>query len=218
MAHPAVHSRGENLLIFEVRLQASRGENLLGTTVSLALLATSASNQYTPMAPGGIIAWVICNGRKKQQIGGWLLYYYWQLYAGALMSAAFFGIALQSYVPENFDDKSRYALFLTSTVPLLIVFAFQIAVGTFLISVRTWDLLRLLRWLMMAEIGASVIGVAIDSKYFPDNVGLDFFTLIPAILWLAYFFKSKRVAHVFKLHDWDEAVKTIYPSAVTTAT
>lgn len=102
-------------------------------------------------------------------------------------------------------------MFLTSTVPLLITYALQVAVATFLISVRTWDLLRLLRWLLVAEIAISGLGIAIDTKYFPDNIILDFFTIVPAILWLAYFFRSQRVTHVFKLHDWDEAVNNIYP-------
>jgi hypothetical protein len=180
-------------------------------TFLLAALATSSSSQYTPTLPGGIIAWVVCNNRKKQQIGGWLLYYYWQLYSGAVVTIIFFAIAFQSYVPENFDDKRRYVLFLTSTVPLLITYALQVAVATFLISVRTWDLLRLLRWLLVAEIAISGLGIAIDTKYFPDNIILDFFTIVPAILWLAYFFRSQRVTHVFKLHDWDEAVNNIYP-------
>jgi hypothetical protein len=191
---------------------------MLATAVVLAALATSSSNQYTPTLPGGIIAWIICNNRKKQQIGGWLLYYYWQLYSGVIMSAIFFAIAFQSYVPENFNNKSTYILFLTSTVPVLIIYALQIAVATFLISVRTWDLLRLLRWLMMAEIAAASIATAVDAKYFPDNVFLNLLTLVPAILWLAYFFKSQRVTHVFKSHDWDEAVKNIYPIQPTLAT
>jgi hypothetical protein len=187
------------------------GRSIMRPAALLLLFATS-SNQYTPTLPGGIIAWAICNGRKKQEIGGWLLYYYWQLYSSVVLSAIFFAIAIQSYVPENFDDNKQYLLFLASTVPLLVVYALQVAVATFLISVRTWDLLCLLRWLIVAEVAVACVATAIDTKFFPDNVFLNVFTLVPAICWVAYFFKSQRIMHVFKSHDWDKAVTIIYPS------
>jgi hypothetical protein len=182
--------------------------------IFLALLfaATSSSNQFTPSCPGGIIAWIICNGRKRQEIGGWLLYYYWQLYAGALVSVIFFAIAFQSYVPESFADPTRYHLFLASIVPTLLLLALELAVATLMISVRTWDMLKLLRLLMMASLVAAGIALIIDIKTFPDNIAFDVLTIIQSALWLAYFFLSRRVVHVFKSHDWDVAVNTMYPA------
>jgi hypothetical protein len=55
-------------------------------------------------------------------------------------------------------------------------------------SVIVW-----LRWLIGAEVVAAIISTIIDVNYFPDNVGLNFLTLVPEALWLAYFFRSKRV-------------------------
>jgi len=108
---------------------------------------------------------------------------------------------------------------LASTVPTIVIFALQVAVATILISVRTWDLLRLLRWLIAAQVVAASVGMLIDIKYFPENVALGIiFTLGPEILWLAYFLKSRRVLHVFKSHDWDLAVKAIYPTQPTPVT
>jgi hypothetical protein len=180
--------------------------------LTLALFAAS-NNGYTPTAPGGIIAWVVCNARKKHEFGGWLLFFYWQLYSGIVLTIVFFSMNFQSYVPDNFDDPSRYYLFLGSAAPTIVILALQAAVATIMISVRTWDLLRLLRWLIAAQVVAASIGTLIDIKYFPDNVALGIIlTLTPEILWLAYFLKSKRVLHVFKSHDWDLAVNSIYPS------
>jgi hypothetical protein len=185
---------------------------MMRSSLLLAVFAAN-SNQYTPTFPGGIIAWVICNARKRHEYGGWLLFFYWQLYSGILMTLLFFSINFQSYVPENFQNPATYYLFLGSVLPTLVIFALQVAVGTILISVRTWDLLRLLRWLILAQVIAASISTVIDIKYFPDNVALGlFFSLVPETLWLAYFFKSKRVQHVFQLHDWDVAVNTLYPT------
>jgi hypothetical protein len=182
---------------------------------SLLLLAAATNNQYTPTFPGGIIAWIVCNARKRQEYGGWLLYFYWQLYSGVIMTTVFFCINFQSYVPENFgDERSRYYWFLLSTVPSLVFFALQVAVATVLISVRTWDLLRLLRGLICAQVVAAFVGLMIDAKLFPENIALNMmFTLVPYTFWLAYFYVSKRVRHVFQTHDWDAAVEMIHPTA-----
>src|SRR5262249_21758353 len=173
----------------------------------------------TPTLPlGGVIAWIICNGRKRQQIGGWLLYYYWQLYSGILMMVLFLAIGFQSYVPESYDDPQKYHLFLASAVPSVVILSLEIAVATVLISVRSWDLLKLLRWLIIAGLVAGSIATVIDISYFPENLVFDFLNIFPGALWLAYFFKSRRVKHVFKSHDWEVAVLSIYPAAPGVAT
>lgn len=172
----------------------------------------AANNTYTPTLPlGWLVAWLICSRRKEQAIGGWLLFFYWQLYSGILMTVVFFAINFQSYVPENFDHPTTYYLFLISAVPGILILGLQVAVGTMLLSVRTPDMLRLLRWLMGGGVIAAFIGTMIDFKYFPGNAGLGIFlTLLPEVLWLAYFLKSRRVHHVFEAGDWDIAVNSIY--------
>ena len=182
------------------------------------LLASSSSSSTTPTLPGGILAWIICYRARRSEIGGWLLFFYWQLYGGLLMTAVFFSMNLQSYVPENFDTAEKFALFLLSVVPSLILYLAQVAVGTTLLSVRTWDILKLLRWLTAGQVVAGVISMVIDANYFPDNTALNLLTVIPESIWLAYLFRSVRVKHVFKTQDWDVAVNTIYPLKPTVAT
>jgi len=180
-------------------------------SLALLVIAASNSNQYTPSFPGGIVAWIVCNARKRNEYGGWLLFFYWQLYSGIVMTAVFFVMNFQSYVPENFDHPATYYWFLASVVPTIVIFLLQVAVATILISVRTWDLLLLLRGLIVAQVVAAGVGVIIDVKYFPDNVALGIFmTLVPESLWMAYFFASKRVKHVFQAHDWDTAVEAMH--------
>lgn len=185
----------------------------------LAVFAAGSGSQYSPtFSPGLLIAWLVCNGRKRNPIGGWLLYFYWQLYSGLLISAVLFGTNIQSYVPENFENTRVFALFLASAVPGLLLFVVKCAVATLLLSARTWDMLTLLRWTMVAELAAAVLGAGLDAAYFPDNLGLSFLTIVPGVLWLAYFFRSARVRHVFHLHDWDVAVNSIHPLKLKIAT
>lgn len=105
----------------------------------LTVLASSQSgSKYSPtFSPGYLFAWWICSRRKKQPIGGWLLFFYWQLYGGLLVSAVLFTTNLQSYVPENFDSTGQFALFLASTAPVLLLFALKCAIATLLSSMIT---------------------------------------------------------------------------------
>lgn len=182
--------------------------------VAFLLLAAAGSNQYTPTFPGGIVGWIVCNARKKHEFGGWLLFFYWQLYSGVVMTTIFFTINFQSYVPENFGrHPATYYWFLASALPNLLIFVLQVAVATILISVRTWDLLVLLRGLTAAQVIATIAAIAIDAEYFPGNVVLNVSTmLVPQSAWLAYFCLSRRVRHVFQAHDWDTAVEAFYPT------
>lgn len=182
--------------------------------VPLATFAATgqSGNQYSPtFSPGYLIAWWICNGRKRNPIGGWLLFFYWGVYSSLLMTGVFFAMNIQSYVPENFDSSSKFAVFLASTVPGLLLFVVKCAIATLLLSARTWDMLKLLRWVMVAELSADILATVIDAVYFPDNVALNFLTIIPGLIWVAYMFRSTRVRHIFYLHDWDVAVNSIHP-------
>jgi hypothetical protein len=187
----------------------------------LAAYADTAKtgSQYSPtFAPGGIVAWLVCNAQKRNPIGGWLLYFYWQLYSGLIITGVFFAINIQSYVPENFDSSTKFGMFLASAVPGIVLYVAKCAIATLLLSARTWDMLKLLRWIMAAELVADVLATVIDANYFPDNLPLNFLTIIPGLVWLAYMFRSVRVRHVFYLHDWDTAVNTIHPIKLKVAT
>lgn len=186
--------------------------------VPLAAMLASSGNQATPMLPGGLIAWFVCNGCKRSPIGGWLLFYFWQLYSSLFMSAVLLAGNIQSYVPENFDSETRFALFLASVVPVLILLLMQVAIATQALSVRTPDMLNLLRWILFAQVIASTLGVILDAMYFPDNQVFSIIGLIQEALWLAYFLKSTRVRHVFNLQDWYVAVNSIYPPKLKVST
>ena len=179
----------------------------------VATIVNSSSSPSNPMPglPGGIIAWIICYKRRKSQIGGWLLFFFWQLYGGILMTAIFFVVGFNSYVPESYNDARTYHLFLISAIPQIVIFLIQLAVGTMLLSVRTWDMLKLMRFTVLAATIWFWLSVLIDSRIFPESAALDVFSGLISTVWTVYLFRSKRVRHVFQAHDWDTAVERIYP-------
>src|SRR4051812_29757019 len=115
---------------------------------AIALLIMTSSSTSAPTVPGGgaLIWWWICASRKKNSIGGWLLFYFWQIYSGAVMSWIFFAINYRSYIPENFDTSAEYGLFLLSTAGPVILISCQAIIAIFLQITRAWDVLLLQRW------------------------------------------------------------------------
>jgi len=181
----------------------------------LVLAADTAQPQSAPTSPfgiGSLVGWVVCARRKREAIGGWLMYYYWILYAGMIFTAVMLPVRLQDYTPQNFDDRSLFLESMCSVVPPLVLLALQAAVATFLLVIRNIEMLRLLRYTLMAALAASLVGSVLSSMYFPEQLPIHISAVISNAIWLAYLFVSQRVKHVFVLNDWDVAVQTIHPS------
>jgi hypothetical protein len=176
-------------------------------------LYVATNNDFIPAFPVGIIACIVCNMRKRSEVGGWLLFFYWQLFSGAVLTVFLFLKNFQAYVPENFaTHAARHHWFMITAVSTIVVLALQVAVGTMLIVVRSWDLLQFLRILLAAQIVAMLAALIVDANYFPNYVAFRVGGLISEGIWMAYLFMSDRVRHVFKCHDWETAVETIYPT------
>lgn len=176
-------------------------------------LYAATSNDVIPVFPVGIIAAIVCNMRKRSEFGGWLLFFYWQLYSGGVYSALVFCRNFQFYVPENFASHAPVHHWLMITaVSTLVILALQAAVGTMLIVIRSWDMLQFLRILLAAQVVAMLAALMVHANYLPNDIAWSAGGLISELSWTAYFFRSNRVRHVFKGHDWETAVETLYPS------
>jgi hypothetical protein len=187
---------------------------LWSLSVPLFLFAASSStNNTTTPSIGGLIAWWVCNARKRKPIGGWLMFFYWQLYGGLLVTVIFFLIGIEAYVPENAADGKTFVLLMVSMLLPVVLYVVKTLIATLCLCARTWDMLQLLRWVIIGELVLGVIGLGVDTGFFPDRVsaGLTLFGLVQDVCWLVYLFKADRVRHVFRSHDWDIAVNVIHP-------
>jgi len=178
---------------------------------TIAMILTESSKSPTFPGIGGLLAWWVCDRNKRNPIGGWLQYFYWNLYGGALVSLAFIAMQTNSYIPEYVGDTKVYLLFLCSVAPGVVMLFIQVVAGTFLLMVRTPEMLRLFKWLIGTSAIVGFIGIGLDTLYNPDNIPLAAIGLVADCLWLLYFFRSKRVKHVFQANDWEAAVVNIYP-------
>jgi hypothetical protein len=181
----------------------SKKQNALG--VSLAILsfppAALAASTTSPNA-GAISLWVaagIAYLTRRRAIGGWLFYYYLQLYGGALFTLLLSAQLIDNLKTTGWPSAALHTLFVLSVVPSLLVQALELLFATRLLfrSQRNAKNLALLRYVLVASVVAAISGLAIDSVHFSGDVPLSVFGLIVSSIWCLYFFVSRRVKHVF---------------------
>jgi len=175
----------------------------------LAAVLGFADGAGLPRLPGGggcllgLIIIVVCAQRKKEEIGGWLLYYYIQLYIALVMTVVFTIIGIENYLPAMWaGEEGLYVLFLLSTVPGVLIVPLQLIAAERLRRGRRYERLGLLKTLLWADLFFSLIGLLIDLVYFRENVAFSVIALIWPLIWLPYFYRSKRVDRVFRTRDW----------------
>ncbi|GBE06009.1 hypothetical protein BMS3Abin10_01651 [bacterium BMS3Abin10] len=168
------------------------------------------------MAGGGLLIWLICFWKRKNPIGGWLLYYFITLFVGFFISIALTLAPdnLSNFNPMLWDDKIMYFFFIVTTVPSDALLLAQIVLTYYLLSSvrRDWKHILILRNILLAEIILSLVSIPIDMNYWPDT-GSAFFSgyaLVVSSIWYFYFKKSVRVEYVFKHKNWNW--DTFHPS------
>jgi hypothetical protein len=178
--------------------------------LSLPVFA-STDTPNTSFAWGGIgvlltlVIWYVCASRTKEEIGGWLLYYYIRLYIGAITVVLVTVGARDNYLPKTWiNEPDLYPFFLLTTVPGLLLYCAEFVVAEKLRMSRNYAYVPVLRYILFAGLASSLIAIAINIKYFEGiSAGvLNIMTVIWPIIWIPYFYFSKRVKSVFKNRDW----------------
>ena len=153
------------------------------------------------LAPLGI-ALAIAYVTRRMSIGGWLFFYYFQLYGSLILSLLLGGLIIENLNPAGWEDRALYTLFVISTIPAMLVKIVEVLFATRLLfkSQRNLKNVKSLRYVLLASVVMYAISLAIDYFHFPDNVALSILGLVFAAIWTLYFFSSSRVSSV--LSNW----------------
>jgi hypothetical protein len=170
----------------------------------LAIAADATTSQPANNTLGSwlFVAFGIAYLTRRRAIGGWLFYYYLQLYGSFLVSLVFLPSILSNLNPAGWDTNARYTMFLLSTVPVLVMQYTEVISASVLLKRRNEPTLRFLRVILIGLAIASGAAFAIDAQYFPESVPIDGLTLFFAVIWSVYLFVSKRVKSVFIENSW----------------
>ncbi len=135
---------------------------------------------------------------RRRSIGGWLLYYYLQLYGAVLITTLLIATIADNLQPTGWEDKALYTLFVISVVPALLLKALEAIFATRLLvkSQRNEKNVKIVRYILLTSVIINAISLAIDYYHFHGNLPLSIFALIFSSIWCLYFFLSYRVEYV----------------------
>src|SRR3990172_4614270 len=151
-----------------------------------------------------VIIIILSIARRKKEIGGWLLYYYVQLYTSAVFSVVILMFSFQNFLPMTWGGVTGlYFLFLLSTVSGILILFVELFFAERLRKSRNFDYLASLRIVLWIHLTVALLGLIIDLVVFQKNVPLAVIGLVAPIVWLPYFYYSKRVDRVFRTSDWN---------------
>jgi hypothetical protein len=167
---------------------------------SIAYAATNNSGAGASLFLPCAIAYLT----RRRAIGGWLSYFYFQLYISLIIWPLLFAANVFQYLsPTGWEDKGQYVLFVLSTVPLYMAMSAEALFATVALFRRDLKHVRHLRFALIAMVITAALALAIDLGNFRDSLPLDCLTLFFAVIWCIYFFRSDRVKWVLIENRWN---------------
>lgn len=153
---------------------------------------------------------VLCVLRRKNAIGGWLLYFLAYVFVGGAVTVVNVANSLSVYRPSFWQGTNLYLPFLMSNAPLVLISLAEMATGIGLIRSMSWEWVGRMKLIAAAAIIARLVELGIDIVFFPSAVYGTVVRLIAPSAFLAYLFLSKRVRRVFLTKDWEQNVAAGY--------
>ena len=162
--------------------------------VAAALQNPSAT---APFGAIGLVVVVLCITRRNENIGGWLMFFYYQIYASVALSLLSVLRSVETFSPSYWSESGDYAVYLASVLPRYVAFLFVGIVASVLLSRRTHTWVIHLRIALGAALGLMTLPLLLDALFFPDALIWNVLRVLMLGAWLIYFFVSERVKRVF---------------------
>jgi hypothetical protein len=152
--------------------------------------------------PLALVVPILSYIRRKQDIGGWLMYFYYWI--GAVL-AVYLKDALQNYqifLPSSKLDSAKHLALIVAVYPRLFALLGAVAAAVALLKWRDWLWIERLRFMLGVTVVIAGISAALDAIYFPGSFLVNLVRCTMLGVWLIYFHISRRVHHVFRTKDW----------------
>jgi hypothetical protein len=140
--------------------------------------------------------------RRKQEIGGWLLYFLYWIFAVLFISLRDIAQHPNVFRPSFSRGSVNHEALVLAVFPRLFVYLALAIVAVILLVKKEWVWVERLRMLLLSGVIIAGFSVWLDVRYFPTSLRSNALRWIGLCFWLVYFFVSKRVHHVFRTHDW----------------
>jgi len=145
---------------------------------------------------------VVAGLRRNHPIGGWLLFFFWQIAAGFAITMSY--ADWPKFAPNAWADQFKYLVFVQITLPRYAILGAIVVVSFMLLRSFDWRWVQVLRYSLLIYVGLCVVSVVADLIYFEDRAAADIGTLIFPSAFTIYFYVSSRVRSVFRDHVWNQ--------------
>jgi len=156
------------------------------------------------LIPAGLVTAIVSYLRRKQDIGGWFLYFYFWIGAVLLI---YLTDALGNYrvfLPSSKLDPTHQFALIIAVYPRLLALLGVVGIAVAIVKWREWVWIERVRLMLGVTAVIAAISVALDAKYFPRSLFANLIRCTMLWVWFIYFHVSKRVHHVFRTKDWDK--------------
>jgi hypothetical protein len=164
---------------------------------------TATINHFAPAAV--ILLALLSYFRRKEEIGGWLLVFFSQMYVGVtVVLLGSIPIVAHAFPATPSDARPAAKLVAVVTLLRLAAYATVAIASSFLLRERNSVWVERLRLALGAALLLNGIALVIDILYFPSTLVRNLFGWIVLLAWLIYFFVSVRVKMVFFSKTWGQ--------------
>jgi hypothetical protein len=151
---------------------------------------------------------LIAMGRRKRAIGGWLFYFFCQVFIGLALLAT--STHWKYYLPQQWGDPLHYFLFTLSSLSRLALLACIAVVSVLLFETRSAAWIAALQYALATYAFVTVLKIPVDLFCFPSATSRDTMSLGFPLVWMVYFAVSVRVRQVFVEKSWPKSVDSAH--------
>jgi hypothetical protein len=147
---------------------------------------------------GGVLALasgIAAIARRKHAIGGWLFYFYCQVFLGLALIGA--STSWKSYLPRAWNDPVRYFAYAISNLSRVALLAAIGAICIRLACTRERRYVCGLQYALATYAFLTVLKLLADFYNFTAAASRDALSLAFPVVWMVYFGASRRVRVVF---------------------
>ncbi len=164
---------------------------------------TATINHFAPEVV--ILLALLSYFRRKEEIGGWLLVFFSQIYVGAVVVLlGSIPIVAKAFPATPAVARPGSKLVVVITLLRLAAYAIVAVVSTFLLREHNSVWVERLRFTLVASLLLNGITLIFDILYFPHTLVRNLSGWLVLLAWLIYFFVSARVKMVFFSKTWGQ--------------
>jgi hypothetical protein len=175
----------------------------------LQTAAASSNPLNRVFLPLALVFGVVSYLRRKESIGGWLLYFYYWIYALVVAYAYEVFVHYRAFLRSPEQDSAHHLALIVVAYPRLLALAVVVGAAMILLKRREWVWVERLRLAIGVEIIIAGVSVGLDARYFPKSFGVNLGRCVMMLLWFLYFYLSDRVYSVFRLKDWESVRRPV---------